>query len=128
MDETVRIKNLIDDGEYLPAIGVSDFAGRMEMEIAVARLSQESPDLGGALSGIIQVVTDKAKKEIYDIACEFRDDVIDSLIRDQGEDILEWLPNYRSWIWTNCQRLLRCDFEKGDVKIGPIAAASLAEH
>ena len=81
------------------------------------------------LSSITQLIIDPEKKEIYRITYKFRNMVMRSLNERFGIDFLkEYVPSCRAVIWSECQRLLRCDFEKADVKIGPIGAASLANH
>jgi hypothetical protein len=128
IDEATKIKDLIAEGDYFQAIGVRSWSTRLDIETTSARLSDTYPELAGVLSNITQVIIDQKKREIYEITCEFRDQVIQSLANRFGNDFLKSVPYCRRTTWLYCQRLLRCNFEKSDIKIGPGSATSLADH
>lgn len=127
MDETDRIKKAIRAGDYFAALGLSDRARKIDIDIAAEKLCRAYPEISGLVSGIAQAVGDADKRKIYDIACSFRDGVILHLA-DRFERFAEAAPACHETAWNECQRILRCDFEKGEVKIGANAAASIADH
>ena len=119
-DEIVRT---IAEGRYYEALGVPESADRLQIEGAAARLGDERQDIAQAVSGIVQLLTVPEKLAIYRIACQFRDAVIDDLrLQQLGADFLDPRRRAATTAWSSVQRLLRCDGEKGSVRIGPRAA------
>lgn len=125
VDQTARA---IAEGRYHEALGVAESAGRLEIETAAAQLEDERQDIAQAVTGIVQLLTVPEKLEIYRIACQFRDAVIDDLRRQYGEGFFDQRRQIATRVWSSVQQLLRCDGEKGSVKIGPRAAGSLARE
>ena len=124
----MNIRDLIDTGEYRHALGVDDRASPLQIDSACARLSQEAPDLAGRLSLVAEVLKSPEKRKIYDIAYRFRDDVLTALLERFGTTFLTAVPAGRQAAWSHCQKLLRCDFALGDVRIRPRGASSLAQR
>ena len=128
MDSTDQIRKLIASGDYYLALGVDPRASRLDIEVTSARTIDDHSELAAALGWVTQVITDPEKHKIYGIACRFRDDVLRSLDERYGDDFSLVVSECPAAAWVECQNLLRCNFEKGDIKIGPRAAASLAAH
>lgn len=128
MDSTDQIKKLIASGDYYLALGVDPGASRLDIEVTSARTIDDHSELAATLGWVTQVITDPEKHKIYGIACRFRDAVLRSLDGRYGDDFSLVVPKCQVVAWIECQNLLRCNFEKGDIKIGPTAAASLATH
>lgn len=117
----------LDEGEYYRALGVSENHARIDIETASESLSARHPDLAARLSGITQVVAVPDKREIFTICCDFRDQVLRDLEAKYG-DAAARLEGCKRQVWSGIQRLMRCDFEKADIKIGPVAAESIAAN
>ena len=118
LDEDTILKK-INEGAFFEGLGLAPNDDRITIDKTGARLSDAYPSLAGTISHITQVLTDPAKKAIYEIACEFRDDVTRELLERFGQDFSNAAPNYRESAWIRCQRLLRCDFQMADVKDRP---------
>jgi hypothetical protein len=128
MEIEERTKKRIDEGAYWEALGLAPGADRLTIDKTAARLSRACPDLASDISGITQSIRTEEKRPFYEIACNFRDAVYGQLLRRFGSDFLRQAPSCRAFIWSQCQRLLRCDFKKADVRIMPNGAASLARR
>jgi len=118
------IKRALDEGDYLAAIGVDQDASRKVIEAAAARLQSEYVELAPAIGEAVQLLTSSEKREIYAIACQFRDDVVNELRSNFGSCIDDPRECVRKSAWSSIATLLR--IEGGDAKIGPRGAASIA--
>lgn len=117
----------LDEGEYYRALGVSERHSRIDIETASESLSAHYPNLAARLSGITQVVAVPEKREIFAICRDFRDQVLKGIEAKYG-DASARLEGCKRQVWSCVQTLMRCDFEKADIKIGPAAAESLARN
>lgn len=119
-----QIKRALDEGDYFAAIGVAPDASRMAVESAAARLQSEYADVAAAIGEAVQLLTFSEKRAIYEIACQFRDGVLDELRSQFGDCIDDPRQFVRKNVWTSIVQFLR--IEGGDAKIGPRGAASIA--
>lgn len=71
------------------------------------------------------MLRDPDQREIYLIAREERDNVLRYALEPQLREVL---ADLRARVWSELQRLLRSQFELGEVKIGPRGARSLAQR
>lgn len=123
--DQAAILEYMKEGEYFLALGIKPDASRIEIDIAAARLSATYPQLARQLTSVSSVIAEPTSREIYDIACWARDNVVDHRL---GSDFRRSVPECRSFAWTEIQRVMRCKFELGEIKIEPRAARSIAEH
>lgn len=116
---------LLDEGDYFEALGLPVNATAMDIHTAAARRAAELPDLALRISAIGSVLRDETQREVYLIAREERDAI---LSRGLEPRLRAALPDLRTLVWEELQRLLRCDFDLPEVKIGPRGARSLASR
>lgn len=123
-DEIIRCFN---EGDFFLGLGIMPDTEPIMIDRAGARLGTEFPSLAGTIGHVREVLIYPVQKEVYEIACAFRDDVIKALYQKLGLEFADAAPNLRERSWIRCQELLHCDFRVADVKIGPNGAESMRQ-
>jgi hypothetical protein len=117
------IATQLGDGDYYEALGVHWNSAPTDIAVAAAKLAGEHPEEARRINAVASALRDPRQREIYLIAREERDNVLRQLL-----DLSAAVPDLRSRIWMEIQRLLRSEFELGEVRIGPRGARSLAQR
>ncbi len=125
MDSIDEIQESLDDGEYYRALKVSVYSKRLDVDLAAERIGAAHPNLASKISNIAQIIVHPKNKDVYAIACELRDSVLQT-IHQRYPRIEDSVPALKSVVWSWVQRLLNCDFEKLQVDIAALTAESLA--
>ena len=116
------------EGDLYRALGVSEDARRLDIDVAAARISDRAPQLAAPVTAVANVLTNRERRATYQILREFRDRVCQVVADRCGEELYEAIPDYRAAVWEKCCELLRFDLGQSDIAVGPRGAASLARR
>jgi len=117
----------VAEGDLYRALGVSEDARKLDIDVAAARVSDRAPQLAGQVTAVANVLTNRDLRATYQILCELRDSVCQMAADGYGEALQKLVLDHRTAIWEKCCELLRFDLHRFDLVIGPKGAASLAK-
>jgi hypothetical protein len=99
----------------------------LDADVAGARLAEQQPSMAQEVSRVVNVLTHRERKTLYDAVRKVRDEVADSLASRYGPEFCRSIPDFRRDLWERCSRLFRFDLA-GDVqKLGENGRQALAQ-
>ena len=113
-------------GDFFAALGVSEGARKLDIDVAAAHEAERFPFLAGRISAVANVLTHPERKSVYESTYQLRDRILQTLVGRYGPEFLEAIPDHRVDVWKHCCYLMRFDLKYSELLIGPIGAASLA--
>jgi hypothetical protein len=127
MDTINEIQRKLDEGDYYLALNASPDSNRLDLDLAAERISTAYPAIAGKISNIVQVLVHPKDKEIYAVAYELRDRILQTIDWRYGDDFKFFAPDVKASAWIFAQRLLNCNFEKNQTGLPVRTAESLME-
>jgi len=116
------------EGDLHRALGVSEDAQKLDIDVAAARIFDRAPQLAGQITAVANVLTNRDRKAVYDSLRELRDYVCQTIADRYGDRLDDYIPDYRAAIWEKCCELLRFSLGQTDLAVGPKGSESLAKE
>src|SRR5574342_1353231 len=104
--EINEVQQKLNEGDYYVVLDVSPDSNRLDLDLAAERISAAYPAIAGKISNIVQVMAHPKNKEIYAIAYELRDRILQTIYEHYGDEFKFFAPSVKMGAWIFAQRLL----------------------
>lgn len=121
-----RFRRAVPEGDLYEALGLSPKATSLDVDVAGARLTEQVPSMAQEVSRVVNVLTHRQRKALYDTVRKLRDEVADLLASRYGPEFCCSIPDLRRDLWKRCSRLFRFDLASDEQKLGENGRQSLA--
>jgi hypothetical protein len=121
-----RFRCAVPEGDLYEALGLSPKATSLDADVAAARLTEQMPSMAQEVSRVVNVLTHRQRKALYDAVRKVRDEVAALLASRYGPDFSQTIPNFRRDLWERCARLFRFDLAGDGQKLGENGQQALA--
>ncbi len=121
-----RFRCAVPEGDLYEALGLSPKATSLDADVAGARLAEHIPSMAQDVSRVVNVLTHRRRKALYDVVRRVRDEVADLLASRYGPDFSHSIPDFRRDLWERCSRLFRFDLAGDEQKLGENGRQALA--
>ncbi len=121
-----RFRQAVPEGDFYEALGLSPKATSLDVDVAGARLAEQVPLMAAEVSRVVNVLTHRQRKTLYDAVRKVRDEVSESLVSRYGAEFSRTIPNFRLDLWGRCCRVFRFDLTGDDQKLGENGRQELA--
>ncbi len=122
-----RFRQAVPEGDFYEALGLSPKATSLDVDVAGSRLAEQVPSMAAEVSRVVNVLTHRQRKTLYDAVRKVRDEVANSLASHYGAEFSRTVPNFRLDLWGRCCRLFRFDLTGDEQKLGKNGRQALAE-
>jgi hypothetical protein len=122
-----RFRQAVPEGDFYEALGLSPKATSLDVDVAGARLAEQAPSMAAEVSRVVNVLTHRQRKTLYDAVRKVRDDVSESLVSLYGAEFSRTIPNFRLDLWGRCCRLFRFDLTSDGQKLSENGRGALAQ-
>lgn len=123
-----QFRQAVAQGDYYQALGVTEGARKLDIDVAAAHLADRWPVIASQVSAVANVLTNQDRRAVYGVTRGFRDHIHNTLGQRYGADIFEAVPDCRRVLWHQCCALLRFDLDNSQLLVGPKGADSLAKR
>ncbi len=121
-----RFRRAVPEGDLYEALGLSPKATSLDADVAGARLAEHIPSMAQDVSRVVNVLTHRRRKALYDVVRKVRDEVADLLAARYGPDFSRSIPDFRRDLWERSSRLFRFDLAGDEQKLGENGRRALA--
>ncbi|MGO9108924.1 MAG: hypothetical protein ACLP9L_06790 [Thermoguttaceae bacterium] len=121
-----RFRRALPEGDLYEALGLSPKATSLDVDVAGARLAEQMPSMAQDVSRVVNVLTHRQRKALYDVVRKVRDEVADLLASRYGPDFSHSIPDFRRDLWERCSRLFCFDLAGDEQKLGENGRQALA--
>jgi len=121
-----RFRRAVPEGDLYEALGLSPKATSLDADVVGARLVEQVPSMAQDVSRVVNVLTHRQRKALYDVVRKVRDEVADLLASRFGPDFSHSIPDFRRDLWQRCSRLFRFDLAGDEQKLGENGRQTLA--
>jgi hypothetical protein len=122
-----RFRSAWAEGDLYQALGLARGASSLDVDVAGARLAEQLPWMAQEVSKVVNVLTHRQRRTVYDAVRQLCDEVMATFAARHGPEFGNSFSDYRHDIWQRCCRLFRFDPSHCDQVLGSKGAESLAQ-